>query len=83
MSGDWDAYLAAMKPGPERYEERLHDVDIRVDGTVADVGLPTRSFLMGMFVTVAWIIFKWSSIKADGGFQNVTWTQRMTGCPAQ
>jgi hypothetical protein len=83
MSGDWDAYLAAMKPGPERYEERLHDVDIRVDGTVADAWAPYTFFLDGNVRHCGVDHFQMVLDQGRWRIQNVTWTQRMTGCPAQ
>ena len=79
-SGDWDAYLQNIKPGPERFEERMHDVEIQIDGTVADVWAPYNFFLDGKLEHCGINHFQ---LVFEGGWkiQNVTWTQRITGCP--
>lgn len=78
-SGAWDVYLQNMKPGPERYEERMHDVEIRIDGTVADVWAPYSFFVDGKLRHCGINHFQ---LVFEGGWkiQNVTWTKRMTGC---
>jgi hypothetical protein len=81
-SGAWDAYLQRMKPGPEKYEERMYDVEIRVDRTVADVWAPYNFFLDGKLRHCGINHFQ---LVFEGGWkiQNVTWTQRMKGCAAR
>jgi hypothetical protein len=80
-SGAWDAYLEAMKSNPPNIEERLHDVQIRVDGTVADTWAPFTLFLNGK---VAGCGIDHVQLVLDEGrwkIQNVMWTERETGCP--
>ena len=78
-SGAWDAYLQAMQPGPEKYEERMYNVEIRIDGIVADVWAPYNFFLDGKLWYCGINHFQ---LVSEGGWkiQNVTWTQRTSGC---
>ena len=79
-SGDWDAFLKSMGPGPEKYEERLNDIKIRLDGTVAVVWAPYTFFVDGRVRHCGINHFHLVLDQAEWKIQNITWTQRINGC---
>lgn len=78
----WADFAAGAKPGPERYEERLTDPAIEVDGDIAMVWSPYVFTIDGKVHHCGTDHF---DLVREGGrwrVLNVTWTQRTTGCPA-
>ncbi|WP_210358586.1 nuclear transport factor 2 family protein [Sphingomonas beigongshangi] len=78
----WADFAAGVKPGPERYEERLTDPAIEVDGDIAMVWSPYVFTIDGKVHHCGTDHF---DLVREGGrwrVLNVTWTQRTTGCPA-
>ncbi len=78
----WAEFTAGIKPGPDRYEERLSDVAIEVDGDVAMVWAPYTFYLNGKADHCG--VDHFDLVRENGGWKvlNVTWSQRTTGCGA-
>ena len=79
---DWATFAAAVKPGPERYEERLLDPAVEIDGDVAMVWSPYVFLIDGKADHCGADHF--DMIREAGRWKvaNVTWSQRTTGCEA-
>jgi hypothetical protein len=79
-TGDWDAYLANLAPGPERYEERLFKPVIKVDGTIATVWAPYTFFIDGRISHCG--INHYHMVLDEGlwKIQNLTFSQRTAKC---
>jgi hypothetical protein len=76
-------FAAGVKPGPERFEERLTDPAIEIDGDIAMVWSPYVFLIDGKVHHCGVDHF---DLVRDGGrwkVANVTWSSRTTGCPAQ
>ena len=72
--------LARFAPGPERYDERLHDPAIEVDGDIAMVWAPYTFTINGTLHHCGYDHF---DLVREGGrwlVQNITWSSRTTGC---
>ncbi|MGR6327859.1 nuclear transport factor 2 family protein [Sphingomonas sp. XXL09] len=78
----WAEFAAGVKPGPERYQERLTDPAVEVDGDIAMVWSPYVFTIDGKVHHCGTDHF--DLVREDGRWRvlNVTWTQRTTGCPA-
>ncbi|MBI0474874.1 DUF4440 domain-containing protein [Sphingomonas sp. MA1305] len=78
----WPEFAAGVKPGPERYQERLTDPAVEVDGDIAMVWSPYVFTIDGKVHHCGTDHF--DLVREDGRWRvlNVTWTQRTTGCPA-
>lgn len=76
-------FAAGVKPGPERFEERLNDPAIEIDGDIAMVWSP-YVFLVDGKVTHCGIDH-FDLIREAGRWKiaSITWSKRTTGCPAQ
>lgn len=75
-------FAAAIKPGPERYQERISDPAIEIDGDIAMVWAPYTFMIDGKVHHCGIDHF---DLVRDGGkwlVQNITWSSRTTGCPA-
>lgn len=73
-------FAAGLKPGPERYRERLSDPAIERDGDVAYVWGRYDFFVDGKRQHCGYDHF---DLVREGGswkIQNITWSQRSTGC---
>ena len=73
-------FAAGVKPGPERFEERLTDPAIEIDGDIAMVWSPYVFLIDGKVHHCGVDHF---SLVRDGGswkIANVTWSSRTTGC---
>jgi hypothetical protein len=79
----WADYAAGIKPGPERYEERLRDVAIDMDGDIAMVWAPYVFLVDGKVQHCGVDHFDLVRENARWKVLNVTWSQRTTGCPAE
>ena len=78
----WAEFVAGVKPGPERYAERLLDPAVEVDGDIAMVWSPYVFTVDGRVQHCGADHF---DLVRDGGrwrILGVTWSQRTTGCEA-
>ena len=80
---NWADFAAGIKPGPERYEERLTDPAIEVDGDIAMVWSPYVFSMDGKPDHCGTDHF--DLVREGGAWKvlNVTWSQRTTGCGAE
>lgn len=72
--------LARFAPGPERYDERLSDAAVEVDGDIAMVWSPYTFRTDGKLHHCGYDHF---DLVREGGswkIQNLTWSSRTTGC---
>jgi hypothetical protein len=76
-------FAAAIKPGPERYQERISDPAIEIDGDIALVWAPYTFLVDGKVHHCG--IDHFDLVREHGKWQvlNITWSSRTTGCPAQ
>lgn len=79
----WAEFTAGIKPGPEKYEERLTDPAIEIDGDIAMVWSPYLFLIDGKVHHCGTDHF--DLIRENGAWKvlNVTWSQRANGCPAR
>lgn len=76
----WDEFAGGIKPGPERYAERLVDPAIEIDGDIAMIWSP---YVFTIDDKVHHCGYDHFDLLREGGrwkILNVTWSQRMTGC---
>ena len=76
----WANFAARLKAGPERYEERLLDPAVEIDGDIAMVWSPYVFLINGHADHCGADHF---DVVRDGGnwkVLNITWSQRTTGC---
>jgi hypothetical protein len=77
----WTDYLANIKPGEHRYQERFtRRPEIRIDGDIAMVWGEFTLFEDGKPRTCGVDHFDLVREKGQWKVQNVTWSQRTTGC---
>lgn len=76
-------FASGVKPGPERFEERLSDPAIEVDGDIAMVWGPYTFLIDGKVHHCG--VDHFDLVRENGAWKvaNVTWSSRTTGCPAQ
>jgi len=76
----WAEFAAAIKPDGHRYEERLTDPAVDVDGDIAMVWSPYVFLVDGKLIHCG--VDHFDLIREGGQWKvlNVTWTQRTTGC---
>ncbi len=74
-------FAAGIKPGPERYEERLTDPAIEIDGDIAMVWSPYVFLIDGKVHHCG--VDHFDLVRENGVWKvaNVTWSSRTTGCP--
>lgn len=79
----WTEFAGGIKPGPEKYEERLSQPAIEVDGDIAMVWAPYTFLVDGKAHHCG--INHFDLLRENGSWKvlNVTWSQRTTGCAAQ
>lgn len=75
-------FAAGIKPGPERFEERLLDPAIEIDGDIAMVWSPYVFLIDGKVHHCG--VDHFDLVRENGSWKiaNVTWSSRTTGCPA-
>lgn len=75
-----DEFLARFAPGPERFEERLTDPAIAIDGNIAMVWGRYTFLIDGKVHHCGYDHF--DLVRDSGGWkiQNLTWSTRTTGC---
>ncbi len=76
----WAEFAAGVKPGPEKYEERLTDIAVEIDGDIAMVWSPYTFFVDGKAQHCGVDHFDLVRDASGWKVQNVTWSQRTTGC---
>jgi hypothetical protein len=76
----WNEFAAGIKPGPERYEERLTDPAIEIDGDIAMVWSPYVFRINGKLDHCG--VDHFDLVQENGRWKvlNVTWSSRSTGC---
>jgi ketosteroid isomerase-like protein len=76
-------FAAMVKPGPERYAERITDPAIEIDGDIAMVWAPYVFTIDGKPAHCGYDHFDLVRENARWKIQSVTWSSRTTGCAAQ
>ena len=76
-------FAAGIKPGPERYEERLTDPAIEIDGDIAMVWSPYVFLIDGKVHHCG--VDHFDLIRENGSWKvsSISWSSRTTGCPTQ
>ncbi|OYY67371.1 nuclear transport factor 2 family protein [Sphingomonas sp. 28-63-12] len=73
-------FITGMKPGPERYEERLYDPAIEVDGDVALVWGRYNFYIDGKLHHCGYDHFDLVRESGQWRIANITYSSRTTGC---
>jgi hypothetical protein len=75
--------LARFSPGPERFEERLTDPAVEIDGDIAMVWSPYLFLIDGKVHHCG--VDHFDLVREGGSWTiaNITWSSRMTDCAAQ
>jgi hypothetical protein len=78
----WSEFTAGIKPGPEKFEERLTDPAVEIDGDIAMVWSPYVFLIDGKPQHCG--VDHFDLVRESGAWKilNVTWSQRTTGCSA-
>ncbi|MDQ0836413.1 nuclear transport factor 2 family protein [Sphingomonas faeni] len=76
----WTEFAASLKPGPERYAERLTDPAIDVDGDIAMVWSPYVFTIDGKVAHCGTDHFDMVREAGRWKIANITWSKRTTGC---
>ena len=73
-------FITGMKPGPERYEERLYDPAIEVDGDVAFVWGRYNFYIDGKLHHCGYDLF--DMVREGGAWKiaNISYSSRTKGC---
>ncbi|MBC9031305.1 nuclear transport factor 2 family protein [Sphingomonas sp. JC676] len=76
----WTEFAANLKPGPERYEERITNPAIEIDGDIAMVWAPYTFLIDGKIHHCG--VDHFDLVRTSGGWKilNATWSSRTTGC---
>ncbi len=76
----WAEFAGGIKPGPERYEERISDPAIEIDGDIAMVWAPFTFLIDGKVHHCG--VNHFDLVREQGAWKvlNVTWSSRTTGC---
>jgi hypothetical protein len=72
--------LARFTPGPERFQERLGDPAIEIDGDIAMVWGPYTFLIDGKVHHCGYDHFDLVRENGRWKIQNLTWSSRTTGC---
>jgi hypothetical protein len=82
-SRSWADFAAALKPGAERFEERMPSPAIEVDG---DIAMAWGDYVFLIDGKVAHCgVNHFDLVRENGAWKvlNVTWSRRTTGCSGQ
>ncbi|MDB5704995.1 MAG: hypothetical protein JWN66_2111 [Sphingomonas bacterium] len=76
----WAEFAAGIKPGPEKYEERITSPAIEIDGDIAMVWAPFVFLIDGKANHCG--VNHFDLVREAGAWKilNVTWSQRTTDC---
>jgi ketosteroid isomerase-like protein len=75
-------FASMVKPGPERYAERITDPAIEIDGDIAMVWAPYVFTIDGKPLHCGYDHFDMVRESGRWKIQNITWSSRVTGCGA-
>jgi len=75
-------FASGVKPGPEKFEERLSDPAIEIDGDIAMVWGPYTFLIDGKVHHCG--VDHFDLVRENGAWKvaNITWSSRTTECPA-
>ena len=76
----WPEFAASIKPGPERYAERLTDPAVDIDGDIAMVWSPYVFTIDGKVSHCGTDHFDMVRDAGRWKIANITWSKRTTGC---
>ena len=76
----WPEFAASIKPGPERYAERLTDPAVDIDGDIAMVWSPYVFTIDGKVSHCGTDHFDMVREAGRWKIANLTWSKRTTGC---
>jgi hypothetical protein len=76
----WPDFAASIKPGPERYAERLTDPAVDIDGDIAMVWSPYVFTIDGKVAHCGTDHFDMVREAGRWKIANLTWSKRTTGC---
>ena len=76
----WAEFAASIKPGPERYAERLTDPAVDIDGDIAMVWSPYVFTIDGKVSHCGTDHFDMVREAGRWKIANLTWSKRTTGC---
>lgn len=76
----WPEFAALIKPGPERYAERLSDPAVDIDGDIAMVWSPYVFTIDGKVAHCGTDHFDMVREAGRWKIANITWSSRTTGC---
>ncbi len=79
----WAEFAAGLKPGPERYAEKLTDAAVDIDGDIAMVWSPYIFTVDGRVAHCGTDHFDLVREAGRWKILNITWSKRTTGCPAR
>lgn len=79
----WPEFAAKLKPGPDKFEERIATPAIEIDGDIAMVWAPYAARENGKVIHCGYDHFDLVHEAAQWKILSVTWSQRTTGCDAQ
>lgn len=76
----WTEFAASVKPGPEKYEERISNPAIEIDGDIAMVWAPYTFFIDGKAHHCG--VDHFDLVRDTGTWKivNITWSARAAGC---
>ena len=79
----WTELNARFQPGPERFEERMSDPAIEIDGDIAMVWGSYTFWVDGNLHHCG--VDHFGLVRKDGAWKiaNIAWSQRTTGCEAR
>lgn len=82
-SRSWADFAAGLKPGSEKFEERMPSPAIEVDGDIAMAWGDYAFLVDGKVVHCG--VNHFDLVRESGVWKvlNVTWSRRTTGCPAK
>lgn len=75
-----EALLAGFKPGPERFEERLYNPAIEIDGDIAMIWGRYDFLIDGKIHHCGYDHVDLVRENGTWKIQNITWSSRTTGC---
>ncbi len=79
----WPEFAASIKPGPERYAERLTDPAVDIDGDIAMVWSPYVFMIDGKVAHCGTDHFDMVREAGRWKIANLTGSKRTTGCAAR
>lgn len=80
---NWSEFTGGIKPGPERFEERITNPAVEIDGDIAMVWAPYSFLIDGKVHHCG--VNHFDLLRENGQWKvlNISWSQRTTGCEAR